>query len=449
MKKVFRLSVVLLFIFILNLPALAALDINGQVFFDMYYYHQDKEGFARPYYWTAAGMKTQPGSGGVAGIPVGQRSSADDRYQTYFDLNHASSLRFHWTNEEGLGAFTVLYMNAEPYQSQGTDPGFHVGVSIVNLYYDVTKNLRITAGKGGATEIFSPYNPYTTMGYDSICKVELLGYGNINSKYANNLRFTYKFNPMVALDFGLFNPKLLADTELMGGPGFVAKTGTSIDNDSKIPKIEVSVPLNFTGDWGQVSVTPSAMYLKQQFGNVSSGDDSVTSYGLSLGGKAALFGFTLMGEYNYGQNLYSASRVGEAQVYPFKYEYITGGIRNAMGARAYAGQVYDAKTNAFWIQLGYTILGRVTPTLYYGRENTNRDMPTGPSPSPSTGIDPYGDTSVTTQAYGISIPIKVTKLLTVVPEYMIYDNGNSNKINGTTYDFGKEWVAGVQFRLHF
>jgi hypothetical protein len=447
MKRLLSLGIgVFLSIFIMNIPVWAAVDIKGQIFFDTYYYHQDSQGFGRNFYTS---LKTQQGSGGVAGVPVGTASKAEDRNQTYFELNHATALRFHWTNEQGLGAFTAIYMNAEPTQSLGTDAGFKVGVSTAFLYYDIIKDLRLTVGRGGFTQVFSPFDPTTHMGYDGVCKVEGLGFGNINSKYQNSIRLTYKLPMIASIDLALLDPRMTSDTELMGGPGFVAKSGTAIDNNSRIPKIEVGVPLVFGGKWGRVAVTPSAMYLKQQFNNIASGDDSITSYGLSLGGLVSVMGLKLMAEYNYGQNLWNAGKAGQATSYAFKYEYITGGMRGAMGARALNGTVYDSKSNGLWVQLGYNILGRVEPTVFYGRLDTKRDMPTAPSPAPLSGIDAYGDSSFTTQMYGINIPIKITSNFSVTPEFMMYDSGSSNKINGTTYDFGKEWLAGVQWKVFF
>lgn len=449
MKRLLGLCIgILMTVVIMSMPVCAAVDIGGQVFFDTYYYHQDKEGFSRTG-WT--GVKTQPGSGGLGGIPKGSVANSDDRNQTYMDLNHATALRFHWFNQEGLGMFTVIYMNADPGQSAGTDPGFKVGVSIATLYYDIFKDLRLTVGRGGFTQVFSPFDPQTYMGYDGVCKVEGLGYGNINSKYQDGIRLTYKFVPFAAIDVEFLMPRLTADTEVMGGPGFVAKAGQSIDNVSKIPKIEVGLPFTYAGSWGKVAFTPSAMYLKQQFNNVAAGDDSATSYGLSAGAMIDIFGVKLMGEYNYGQNLYTASRIGEATVYPFKYEYITGGFRNAMGARVLNSALYDSKTHAFWVQAGYNIMGRVAPTVFYGRNQTKRDMPDAfvPGNIPK-GLDPnYGNTDFTTQFYGINIPVTITKNFKVVPEFMIYDNGSSNKVNGVEYNYGKEWLAGVEFQLTF
>jgi len=248
-------------------------------------------------------------------------------------------------------------------------------------------------------------------------------------------------NPMTELDFEISMPRLTADDELMGGPGLVAADGTDIENVSKIPKVDLGIPLSFGGSWGRLKLNPSAMYLKQEFANVATGDDTITSYGLSFGASLEfLNGLKLMAEYNYGQNLYNSTRPGESTCYPFKYELITGGLRGAMGARAYDGKIYDSTTNAGWIQLGYNIAGKAEPTIFYGRNNTKRDMPTALG---------YGDTDFTTQMYGINCPIPITENLMVLPEYMIYDDGDSNQINGITYDFGQEWMAGLEFQLSF
>ncbi len=442
-KKFYLIMSVFLFIFTTTIPVAAEVEIAGRVFVDAYYYHQDKEGFGRTSeYLDYPDFKTQPGSGGIAGIPEGSTTAAEDRNQTYFDLNHATHLRFHWRNQEGLGALTVAYMNADPSQSVGTDPGFNVGVSVAVLYYYLTKDFRLSAGKGGSEQVFSPFDPETYMGYDGVCKVEALGYGNINSKYQNNIRLTYGLNDAAKLDLALLMPRLTADEETMGGAGFVPIEGTAIDNVSSIPKVELGIPMTFNGAWGKLTFTPSAMYLKQDFSNVASGDDSITSYGLSAGASLEISGLRLMAEYNYGQNLYNAARVGEATVYPFKYEFIVGGLRNAMGARVYDGSVHDATTNAGWVQLGYNIADKIEPTLFYGRNNTTRDMPS----MPTLG---YGDSDFTTQMYGVNLPIKWTENLTIVPECIIYDNGDSNEIDGITYDFGKEFLAGLQMQLAF
>lgn len=437
MKKFLKVIIMSLIAFFISSPLWAAVDISGSIFLDTYYYHQDKEGFARPGY---TDFKTTPGSGGIGGIPEGMTIDAEDRDQTYFDLNHASNLRFHWTNEKGLGARTIIYMNGDPKQQSSSDAGFNVGISVIYLYYDINKDLRLAAGKGNITEVFSPFNPSRYMGYDGIAKVTGLGYGNVNTKYENNIRLTYKLNETAKVDFALVDPRMVSDTD----PGFTPKPDTSIDNVTKIPKLELGIPLEFKNNGLKATVTPSFFWLKSEFNNVEEGgDDSITSYGASLGGSVKIGKWTFKGEYNHGQNFWDAARSGIATCYPFKHEYITGGLRSIMGAKYSPTdhKIYDSETDAFWVQLGYRI-GMITPTLFYGQNSTERDMPATPDLS-------QGDSDFTTKFYGINAPIMITRNLHVVPEFMIWDNGDSNKINEIKYDFGKEWMAGLQFRIYY
>lgn len=426
-----------LFVLLTGTNAFAVLELHGQVFFDSYVYHQDAEGFAGTGY---TGTTTTIGSGGVAGVPPGTNPAADDRDQTYFDLNHATAIRGHWRNKEGLGAFFGMYMNGDPQQSSSSGSGgFNVGVSVAVLYYDITPDLRIIAGKGGATQVFSPEDPTRYMGYDGIAHVTGLGYGNINSKYQNNIRMTYKFNPNVSLDLALLNPRLCSDDSYAAaGPGFTAKAGTVVENVTTLPKLEVALPMFYKGSWGNIKFTPSAMYLKSEFQNVASGEDTLTSYGLAASSKINIEDFKLEFEYNYGQNLANAGRIGESQVTPFKNEYIYGGLWTGMAARVSNGTVYDGITHSFYVEVGYEIAKMVTPTFLYGRNNSEREM------------DALGLTcDTTTQMYSFTLPIKITKNLTVAPEYTIWDNGDRNIINGVTKDFGKESLVGVQMRLIF
>lgn len=433
-------SVFLLGIFLAGTNVFAAgLELHGQVFYDAYVYSQDAEGFAGTGYTT---QLTSPGSGGIAGVTPGTVPAAADRKSTYFDLNHATAIRGHWRNQEGLGAFFGMYMNADPSQSSTTGSGgFNVGVSVAVMYWDVTPKLRLIAGKGGADTVFSPEDPTRYMGYDGIAHVTGLGYGNINSKYQNNVRMVYKFNDNVSLDLAMMNPRLSAAGSYAAfGPGFTAKAGTAVENHTTIPKIEAALPMNYKGSWGNIKFTPSAMYLKSEFENVASGEDSLTSYGLAASTVLNIENLKLEFEYNYGQNLANAARTGESQVTPFKWEYIVGGLWKGMAARVVNGQVYDGKTNAFYVEAGYEIAKLVTPTLLYGRNESERDM------------DVLGGgytCRTTTQMYSFSLPIKVTPNLTIAPEYTIWDNGDSNVIDGVVKDFGKESLVGVQMRLIF
>ncbi len=454
MKNIVRLGLAILLISVTAVPAMAKLDIGGAVIADCYYYQQDKEGFAYvpP---GSTGSRTTPGSGGLAGFPDGYESDEEDRVSTYFDLNHATHLRFRWSTEHGVGMYFTPYMNGDPSQSaqtkdlSGYKVGFRVGVSNVVGWWDITPKLRIIAGKGGYETIFSPDDPGTSMGYDGVSKVRGLGYGNINSNYQNGVRFTYNFTPSVSLKLGLLESRLtdnnspndvvetyllslgvdLVPTPYHDKPLLLAETGTIADNNTVLPKLELALPMSFVGHGMSLLLTPSLMYLEQTFDNIAPGaDDSILSYGYALGAQLRVGKFSFITEVNIGQNMKNAARIGTSQCYPFKSEYTA--IANIQAARADdTGKVYDSETIAGWVEVNYNI-GKFQPSLYYGRHEVKRDMP-------------GADSEATTQFYGFNCRIHLAKHFILKPEFMIYDNGDG-KLLGTDYEFGQETLAGTQ-----
>lgn len=447
MNQILRFVLTILMVTLMAGTALAAVDIGGYIAFDLYYYQQDKEGFAFVPPGSEAD-RTTPGSGGLAGFPEGYTSDEADRESLYFDLNHSSHIRFRWTSENGVGIFMSPYMHGDPSQSgdAGNKYGFKVGIANAVGWWDITGKLRLIAGKGGYETIFSDYSPGTTMGYDGIGKVLGYGYGNIGSSFQNGVRFTYKFTNNFQAKLGLLESRLTSN-ELPAPipyltyvpyhpyPLLPAQPGTVVDNNTILPKIEIALPVSFKIGSALLNISPSGMYLKQTFDNVAAGaDDSITSYGLSLGASVKVKAFQLKTEINYGQNLYNAGRIGVATTYPFKSEYAPS-IGYIQAARADAtGKIQDSELIAGWVEVNYQI-GKFKPALYYGRAEVSRDLPNA-------------DNEATTQFYGFNCSIQLINHFYLVPEAMVYDNGDG-KLMGTNYDFGKELVVGTQLKWLF
>jgi hypothetical protein len=55
----------------------------------------------------------------------------------------------------------------------------------------------------------------------------------------------------------------------------------------------------------------------------------------------------------------------------------------------------------------------------------------------------------TQKFYGISWAIGVAKGFTIRPELMFYDFDKDAQVAGSTINFGKEWLLGLQFMLVF
>lgn len=428
-------------------PGWAAFDAGGSVAVDYFYYAQDKAGFGGG---RAQDMAT-PTTGGYAGINEDWPTVEEDRSATFFSFSKTSFLWFRWTSEANLGLMVQPVLAGDAAEGTGTNS---LKVAFVSAFgwYRITPKLTLYAGKG-APDIFSPLDPTTYLGYDAVGKVTGLGYGNINSKYQNGIQVKYTFGTSVTLNFGLYESRFMDPnnenfTSFAHYIGFKKSSPDAIvDNVTKLPKIELSVPLQ----WGGTRIISSAMYLRQEFDNIAEGaDDTITTYGVALGAETGLGIFKFKCEINYGQNWYNATKINVNTSYPFKSEYVPalGWAQSAAGALLGTdGKLYDSTDMAFWLQAGVK-LGRFEPTIFYGRQTAKRDIPTQ-------------EVDVTTQMYGLNCPIQITKQLKLTPEIMIYDNGDSNRFlhpiraseafyfNSDVYDCGKEVLIGTQLRWTF
>jgi len=387
------------------------LDIGLKLLVDSYYYKQDKEGMAR----TVSGARS-------AGLQKGTTTLEEDLTQYYLTINSRSALYVTWNDRDKIGFSVVTNLDGENY---------NLGVLFAYGFWSITPNFRIQTGKG--TTLFSDLEPTTTMGcigkgavYDSLNKMYGVGYGNYFSGYNTYFRVEYRLGDIGHLKAGIVDPRVMTSpASFFNGQN----NGAAVDNSTKIPRFELSVPLRF----GQVGVYPGVFWQKQTFNNVKAGwDNSVTSYGLSLGMKADFKPIFFMAEVNYGENWANT----KDQTYPLKSpDYTTFGSQVAGAKVDSAGKVQNSKALGWWLQAGMN-LGKISPSIIFGRQEYSREA------------DAKKD-EMKTMMYGMTCPIDIMKGIRIIPEIMIYDNGSSNKIAGVEYDFGKELLAGMQFEFTF
>ncbi|MBN1663454.1 MAG: hypothetical protein JW943_07630 [Deltaproteobacteria bacterium] len=389
------------------------LDMGVKLLVDAYYYKQDKEGMAR----TVGATRS-------AGLKKGTTTLEEDLTQTYLTVNSRSALYITWNDKDKIGFSVVSNLDGENY---------NMGVLFAYGFWSITPNFRIQTGKG--TTLFSDLEPTTTLGclgkgtavIDSLNKMYGVGYGNYFSGYNTYFRAEYRLGDIGYLKAGIVDPRVITST----APAFFngQNNGAAVDNSTKIPRFELSVPLRF----GPVGLYPSGFWQKQSFNNVKAGwDDSVTSYGLSLGAKADFRSVFFMAEVNYGENWANT----KDQTYPLKNpDYLTFGSQVSSAKVDSTGKVQNSKALGWWMQAGLN-LGKASPSIILGRQEYSREY------------DHVKD-EMKTMMYGITCPIDITKGFRIVPEVMIYENGSSNKIAGAEYDFGKELLAGMQFEFTF
>jgi hypothetical protein len=263
------------------------------------------------------------------------------------------------------------------------------------------------------------------MGLDDAAKVIGIGYGEYYSGRFTQVRFQFKYpNNLGFLRIAMCDPRY------KGASIFTAKPGASVDNESSIPRFDVGSPLYF----GPVKLYPSFFWQKQTFDDVvSTGDDSITIYGLSLGITAAIGPVMIAAEINSSQNiglaqgLYSPLAVASQGS-------ISPGLTPTVDSN---GSVADTNQLGWWIDLSFK-LGPATPHFIYGQMNGDRDAQPG-----LTSMD------WKTYMAGVSVPIALAKGFSIRPELMVYSNGDDNEVGGTRYDLGKETLFGAQFQITF
>jgi hypothetical protein len=155
-------------------------------------------------------------------------------------------------------------------------------------------------------------------------------------------------------------------------------------------------------------------------------------YGLSLGGTGSWGMFSATAEVTWGRNLGGGSYRGAEEARPVAYLDSTGNIKIA-----------DADVLAYLLDVGFKF-GPNKIDLYYLSIKYENDG--DPSLAQSSDIAQYDFTQT---MYGISWGIGVAKGFTIRPELNFYDFDSSAQIDGTTVDFGKEWLLGLQFQLVF
>ena len=414
MKKLFIIGFAALLLVAFTVPAMAKVKIGGIIFTDFYYVNRDKDN-AKRYGVT---NKDDPTSYNV----------------TALQLPSITRLNGRWTNEDNVGMFIEFGIGQT---ASGVDNKNDDGVTLRHAYgwWDVNPAFQIMAGK--STTPFSPLNPSQMMGTRSgSVNIIGVGYGNFYAGRFTQVRGTFKFGKMGRVAIALVDPN--GKLSIGSDPVVPVTLGT---NNTKIPRIDVGVPLYF----GAVSLYPSFCYQHQSYDgtqtpgpNPAQVDNNVTSWIGSLGLKAGFGGFGIAVEGNYGQNwanmrgLFGGSSSANASI---------GSSAPISGATLdNNNNINDAKTWAYWIDLSYK-LGPVTPHLLWGQQRSENQW-AGTS----------RDVRITNRMVGLSIPITLAKGFSIRPEFMWYDDGETDSVNPTTGvkdEFGSYGLYGVQFQITF
>ena len=377
MKKIFVVGFAALLLVAFTVPAMAETKVGGIVFTDFYYFSQENKNKA---------------------------GDSSDYSATKIQVPNITRLNAKWTNENGVGMFIEFGIGDDTSGVQSTSGNAGVAVRHAYGWWDVNPGFTLLVGH--STTPFSPLTPTQLLGVRSPGGTHVIGigFGEFYSGRFPQVRGTFKFSKNARLAIALVDPNVT-------GSPFTAQATTVSDNDSKMPRIDIGMPLYF----GNVKLYPGIFYHEQTYDDVLAGqDDSITSWGASLGAVLAVGPATITGEIQTGENW------GNTRA-------LVGGLPAAIAA----GKIQDSEALAGWIDVAFK-LGPATPHFIYGFNNETLDV---------------GGVSVqdwTNTMYGVHVVIPVAKTFLIRPELMFYEYEA-----GLGVDAGKQMIAGVQFMIAF
>jgi predicted porin len=260
-----------------------------------------------------------------------------------------------------------------------------------------------------------------------------IGFGNQNhTSLADGITASIKLSPMAELKLGIFDNDT-DNGEVPAGYGTSAGVpATALREENDLPRFDAAVHIH----WGPLFIAPSFSYLTQEYDQVVAGSDNdVDCWGAALSARAGFGPFTLRGEITFGENMadgtYNAASLSSG----------FGGARTYVDT-AGNNRVADEENTAWFLGLSYK-MGPATINAYYGQANMECEG------NPLVGLD-AAEFDVTTQMYGVSVPISVGGGFIIRPEVFFYDYDDDALQGGVqNRDLGEEAVISLIFMLAF
>jgi len=314
-----------------------------------------------------------------------------------------------------------MYIEFGLGQSSGSTTGGLIdGVNVRHAFgwWDITPDLQILAGQTSTP--ISPLMPFQMLGTRSgSLNIIGEGYGEIYSGRYPQIRGTYVFHPNAKLAVALLDPN--------GSRAYAPYGEAGVDHQisTKLPRIDVGLPVAV----GFFKIFPSFLFQQRTVEFLPGAkkmeglDNRISTYIGSLGVESGFGPFVFSAEGNWGQNW--GNTPGGIGVSP-------PAVNSS--ATIYNNQLDNTTTYGFWIDLAWTF-GMVTPHFLYGQMESRGDK---------------NPMEYRSRFWGISIPVKMSKGLTLIPEFMWYDDGDDNRDSSDQkVDCGRYAIYGVQFLFRF
>ena len=332
---------------------------------------------------------------------------------TRVELPSITRLRGLWTNEDDVEMFIEVGIG-------GSSGSTNVRLRHAFGKWDFSTTGQLMAGH--STSPFSPLFPSQAIGNSSEESHNVgKGYGEVSSGRAPQLRYTYKFlNARGALAVALLdsNRDDEIDSEIAG-----VKSST-------LPRLDVGLAYR-AYNW---QIFPGFFYQRRDFDRAAIDDDSVTSWGTSLGVRGGRGPFLLSAEINLGENMRNANlSIGQsaAAIAGGTFTFVDGSGRVRLG---------DTENFSWWIDAGYKFTRKEMKGVVHlvlGHMASERQD--------------GGREEFESEMIGLSVPVDlpwIAKGFRFRPEIFVYENDN-NSHDGITTQNGTEIVGGIQFQYTF
>jgi len=444
MRKILTGVLILCFI-TFSVPVFADLKFGGMITTEQFYWNVSKE---------------RRISGG---LPEGASTAVDDISTTEISMPQTYN-RFnvkYTSDDQKVGGFIELRYGGQKGGGDsvlGTaNPTGENNFNAELAYIDYQVNPRFALRVGRQPQTFAFLVPGQEMGHNHGHSA-LSGFGNVHGAPSREaIKGFIKFNDYVRLEIAALNPD--SDGNGAGGGGWpspgtrgdlitnrTSPSGIALPNlpaaaggvaaeENRIPRFDIAAPIKYRN----FRIEPSFSWARSAYTEVATGsDDEYDSWGASIGVVAGFGAFTLTGEYTYGQNLGGHSYVGVSNGAPMTYLVGT------------AVKIRDTTSHSAWLQGDYRF-GKFGIQLLAGMEKAENDG----NPDVARAADP-AEFDITRMAYGLQVPIYLTKNLKVVPQVWYYDYGEDAKLGGTAAnprrgdtDLGSETMVGALWMLVF
>ncbi len=339
---------------------------------------------------------------------------------TRVEVPNITRLRGRWTNEDDVEMYIELGIGG----SSGS-----TGVNVRHAFgkWDFSTTGQLMAGHTSSP--FSPLFPSQAIGNNNEESHNVgKGYGEVSSGRAPQVRYTYKFlNTRGAFAIALLdsNRDDEIDIEING------------IKSSKLPRIDIGMAYQ-AYNW---QIFPSAFYQRRDYdgsdfpGGARVDDDSVTSWGASLGFRGGRGPWVLSAELNVGENMRNANLGIGSSVAA-----LSGGAFISTNA---AGELRleDTTNRSWWFDAGYKFTHnewRGVVHMIAGQMTSERE-------------DGGFEQEFEGQMIGISVPTDlpwIAKGLRFRPEVFVYENDNGGN-DIVAAKKGTEIIGGIQLQYTF